>query len=65
MAGILLIARFLFAQAPDPQGRDEGGCGQVKFSQARLHPTTFAWLTGRRRRKVNAAAVGGVHFTLW
>lgn len=55
--------RFLFAQAPDPRGRDEGGHDQAKFSQARLHPTAFAWLRGRR--KVNAAAVGGVHFTLW
>lgn len=49
MARILLIVRFLFARAPDPQGRDEGGHGQPKFSQLRLHPTAFAWLTGRRK----------------
>lgn len=53
--------RLLFARAPDPQGRDDGGHGQPKISQARLHPTACAWLRGRRR-KVNAAAVGGGAF---
>lgn len=45
MRRILLIVRFLFAQAPDPQGRDEGGQSLVKPDSIQ-QPLLGSWAGG-------------------